>query len=689
MANGAHSELIPIPPGARGAALAELAVWVRALAQPEASREAAVEALARLAQWVTERDEVLALGLPGFEARACDRALPRVRRLHVLLELAEGSRELRELFAHALERVMADADGLSLFAEGGLPNDRGILDETSDRLARRFLPRPRGEHDLAVLLTRFFDDAGDADWLADLPRELFERALRVFAVGAHAREHLLEAHAEALYLLAARVETLGISEAMRARQSAKRLRGSCWSRLPRATERVLAAPRAERSVAEWRADIEACRAATREVLEHLESTGVSVDLVYSIDVIERALERMLLLHALLVDRSPERLQAALAEFVRVRHADTSLVSLARENMRLLARKVVERAGQTGEHYITTTRRDYAAMWGSAVVGGLVTVGTAALKTVVALRHFPLALEGFLSGLNYALSFVLIGHVGGTLATKQPSMTGAALADVIDRSSGDERAEALVTHIARIVRSQLAAAFGNVLAVGVGAYAFDRLWLGARGTHYLDRAGVDYVLHSFDPLKSGTVFYAALTGVILWLSSLLGGAIENWAVYRQVPRGIAEHRLGHTLGRARLAACAAFVERHLASWSTSIVLGFMLGFTPVLGKFTGLPLDVRHVTLSMGQLCLALSELGPSVFGDARAAWALSGIALTFVLNLAVSFGLALRVALRARGASASDRSSIVAALRRRLLRRPHEFLVPAREAQGSAAHRSH
>jgi site-specific recombinase len=114
------------------------------------------------------------------------------------------------------------------------------------------------------------------------------------------------------------------------------------------------------------------------------------------------------------------------------------------------------------------------------------------------------------------------------------------------------------------------------------------------------------MHSLHPLKSGLIWYAALTGVILWSSSLVGGWIENFAVYRRLPQAIAEHRTW----QGDRAPVHALVQRRLrpyvSGWSSSLALGLMLGDDPVLGKFFGLPLDVRHVTLSSGRLALALS-----------------------------------------------------------------------------------
>jgi site-specific recombinase len=107
-----------------------------------------------------------------------------------------------------------------------------------------------------------------------------------------------------------------------------------------------------------------------------------------------------------------------------------------------------------------------------------------------------------------------------------------------------------------------------------------------------------------------------------------------------------------------------------------MLGFLLGMTPVFGKFFGLPLEVRHVTLSTGALVLGVMALGPERAMNEGAVAALLGVACIGLLNFGVSFALALLVALRAREVDRSDRWRFVRALFRHLLTRPQEFLLP-------------
>ena len=82
---------------------------------------------------------------------------------------------------------------------------------------------------------------------------------------------------------------------------------------------------------------------------------------------------------------------------RARLHDRSLRALVYTNLHLLARKLVERAGRTGEHYITATRREYWQMLASAAGGGLVTLGTLALKLEITMLFLPLFWRGCCRG----------------------------------------------------------------------------------------------------------------------------------------------------------------------------------------------------------------------------------------------------------------------------------------------------
>ena len=187
--------------------------------------------------------------------------------------------------------------------------------------------------------------------------------------------------------------------------------------------------------------------------------------------------------------------------------------------------------------------------------------------------------------------------------------------------------------------------------------------------------------TLDPLGSGTLFYAALTGVILWVSALAGGWVENFATYNRLAEAIADHPLGLRIGFARMRRVADIFEKNISGWSASIVLGYSLGFIPALGHFTGVPLEVRHVTLSTGTLAVAATSLGRDWLYKNWFFRTLFGIAIIFVLNLGVSFGIASWVALRAYDVPYSDQLQLLKYVVKRFLRSPWRFLYPTRRGR--------
>jgi len=593
---------------------------------------------------------------------------PAITRLELLVLALERIPAARRRFQQTLHAVLAQTRAVKLFGEIGLPNDRGLLAESTDRLARRFLPEPPALHELWALASRIIRKPDDLAWLGPAADPLLHR---LAAAGGDAWDPLRESLRDAISMITTRIAALGMAEAFRTRTAAGAIRESPLYHLTRATP------------AQMPALIEASREHLQQVRVALEDHGVSIDVVYSIDSIERGLNRIELLLPFVEDADDieptYEIRAVIAAVGRGLVGGRSFTQLLSDNLRLLARKVIERAGRTGEHYVTSSKREYWGMLASAAGGGVLTCGTAVGKFFIKWGHWPLFLDGLFSSIVYAGSFVVMQLLGFTLATKQPSMTAAALAGTIRDRAGPGRLDELVRLIARIARSQFAAAVGNVGAVIVTAFVFDLIYAAATGRSFLDEAGSRAVIASFDPFGSGTVFFAALTGVLLWMSSLFAGWFENWIVYRRLPEAIAHHRWGKRLGRKRMERWARFLEHHAAGFGGSVSLGVMLGMMPVFAKFFGLPLDVRHVTLSTGSLTLALSSVTIEGVGWTAFLLASLGIAIVGLLNFGVSFALALVVALRARDVPVGERRTLPGAVLRRFFKYPLEFFFPPRE----------
>lgn len=608
------------------------------------------------------------------------------QRFAVLMDVLAAHPDLAAAVRGALRRILDETEGGNLFGEVGIPSDRGFLSEFGDRLTSKLIPLPRDDHDLGHLMGRSYGRRRDLTLIRGLQPSTLQRAVDLlFPVDEpEMTAALARAMADGFRLLLARLQGQGLSLKLRARSQPGPVARSPFRRLAASGEDLLCAWEQGRLSGQlldsWKADVESCREEIHLISTRLESEGISVDIVYGLDVLDRCLGRMEAIVAVMTAgrESPGPVLALLQQLAYAAHDSTSLRHLVRSNLQRLQRRIVDRAGKTGEHYIAETPADYRHIWVAAAGGGLLTVGTAAMKMAIAGAGLALFLEGLASGLNYAVSFLILQALGLILATKQPAMTAAAFAAIIRDRKGNERLDVIVDAAAAICHSQLAATIANVVVVASGAYAFDAMWQWITGHSYLSTAEATYVFHALSPVDSGTVFYAALTGCILYLAALVGGWVDNWAVYHRLPQAIAEHRLGQRFGQLRMIRLAGVVSRNMSGWATNISLGLMLGMTPVLGKFFGLPLDVRHVTLNSGILSLATSSLDVEWIGTGLLTLAVLGVAVMFVLNLGVSFALSLLTAVRAYDLSGDDLKELRRRLWQRLRTRPRDFLMPPR-----------
>ena len=127
-----------------------------------------------------------------------------------------------------------------------------------------------------------------------------------------------------------------------------------------------------------------------QVHQHMESAGVSVELIFDLRKISACLARMeSIVDVLTAETHDARVSAVyglLGQLMEGRLSDLSLSSLLRENLNLIARKMVERTGHSGEHYIAHDRSEYWHMWLAALGGGLLTVITAAMKLRIMDAH---------------------------------------------------------------------------------------------------------------------------------------------------------------------------------------------------------------------------------------------------------------------------------------------------------------
>jgi site-specific recombinase len=614
-------------------------------------------------------------------------------RLLCWIRMLEHDDLLRLDFQEGFQAMISGLDSVALLAEAGLPRHHAVLSEGLRRLFNRVMPSAMDMSDSSRLMVSLFAHSRDVGRFLELPQPLFERIADILAPpptagGPRPSPRLQTDLRQALCLIATRTAGRGVTAAMRERSGHADVQDSPFYHLIFATQQLVSAADSEAAAPcfeVWKTAVSNCRKELGRVRLGMETTGVSADLVLDLRSIELALMRMHGLARVLsfgaIPVVGERDSAAasrnlLNQLIEGRLEDKRVSALLKQNLNLLARKTVERTGRSGEHYIAHTRKEYWQMWLAAAGGGLLTVLTAAFKMRIVEQNFPLFVEGFLAGTNYAISFVLLQMFGLVLATKQPSATAATFAGIVRNNPGDASWSKIAEFTARISRTQLAAAIGNVIAVCVGSVALERLWRVMFSESYLPVESARHVYEALHPFNSGTIIYAAGTGVILWLAALIGGWCENFAVFHRLTEAVSQHPFGRQVGQNSMARLAGWIELNLAGWSTSIALGYLLGFVPVIARFFGIPFDVRHVTLSTGTLALAAARFGTSSFGHGWFYSALAGIGVTFVLNLGVSFSISSFVALRAYDVRGREQLSLLRYLLGQILRSPLKFIFP-------------
>lgn len=609
--------------------------------------------------------------------------------LRLLLQILDRQPEVQLRVSQTFRSLVRDTEALDLFADTGLPGRVAFSHEALSRLTARILPSPPVTRDLGDIFDRLFSKAEDGDWLESIDEALATDIVRLFNHGKSPEERgwnsLRSDLEDAMVQLAGRIRVTGSQREVRGRLAKRLFRELPFQRLGPAAEALFLRAQDGIPVAELAAELnhvrsaaEACELAADEITAQLAVSGVNVSLVYYLERIRAQLRRLELL--LEVWSSPQlnsrRVLAVLSDLVRQNHENRSFTVFLRQNLHLLTRSLVERNAETGEHYIARSRSEHFGMLGSALGGGAITGMTTMGKLLLA--KLPLAefFKGAVFGLNYAVSFVAIQLAGYTLATKHPASTATALARRMAELRDVQRREILVDEIVCLVRSQTAAIAGNLLAVIPATLLLHWLWMMSTGHAALDEAKARSIVDSISVFSAAWPF-AIFTGVLLWFSSMIAAWADNWFAVHQLRASFSQHRrINEWLGPNRAARMALWFERNISALAGNISLGFMLGMIPEFAGFFGLPLEVRHVTLSTGQFTAALSVLG--VGGIGWTIWMASVIGILGIgaLNLIVSFSLAMFVAIRARDVRRTERGLLYRAMMQRLCNQPLSFVLP-------------
>lgn len=613
-------------------------------------------------------------------------------RVDLLLDLLDARPDVAERLRAWWRVVLSTVDGTTLLSDYGFASHNAFVNELVQRLHRKWLPSSPETTDAGELFALAMPSPVDSQWLTALSGPTLERLTRLLSTPTQEKcpdhrpslTYWQYTVLEAINFCTSQIRAAGFSPEIRLRMSVPARDASPFHTLGQDFEALrdawLRGQGVDEAVLHFRTRLDACRQAASSVYTHLDANGISMNLVFRLRQLRaRVLRIRTLMDCLFSTPTSTGTARLLSHLAIVGQDQRSLGALVAANSSLLAAKVAERSSETGEHYITRTTDEYRAMLRNASGGGALTAVTTALKFGVAAVGLSAFWFGFWAGMVYAVSFVLIQLLHFTLATKQPAMTAPAMAAKLKDLSAPNALGTFVDEVTHLVRSQVAAIIGNVAVVFPVTMALAWAISLVRGQPMLNAEHANQVLQSIS-LLGPSVLFAAFTGVLLFSSSIIAGWVENWFVLHRLDSAMRFNpRITRILGLARAQRWAHFMRQQISGLSANISLGFLLGLTPPILAFFGLDLDVRHVTLSAGQLGAACASLGLEVLRLPAFWWAVACIPAIGMCNVGVSFYLAFRVALQAHNINAKGRRPIYQAIRQRLRQAPLSFFWPARE----------
>lgn len=614
----------------------------------------------------------------------------------------------------------------TFFTDSGILPATGFFSEWSRMLAHRVLPMVPDERDVKDCLHIFLNHPDDWQWLEKIPPET---VLRFWQLQAPADEletqdwhQLIRELLGAIRLLAHRISGLGMDSALLNAATHLENFAPSFMELPSEAEHYYQSLQAHFADPALTPDdgrhllvlVAQCQDGLQRARRYFLSAGTSLRMTYLLTRCQQSLERLTELVTMmntflqapivveaLLDEGLATTDGAIAPAVRSSGEEIralrawsgfvhrSMISENRRNnfsdywqrlLELLALRVAENAAQSGEHYLCTNRREYGAMWVSAMGAGVFIGAMALLKIFAGELHASLFMTAVMFSLIYGLGFTLIYLLGFTVATKQPAMTAQTLVGQLStlHSERPNDLTPVVDLVAAVCRSQLAAIVGNILVafpvailLGLGLGH----WLGASPVN-ADKA--THLLHDLD-IFGWAIPHAALAGVFLYLAGLISGYFDNRSTHNQVgPRVARLPWLRRWVGVKQAESIGAYIGKHLGGIMGNFVFGCMLGSAGILGVILGLPIDIRHIAFSSANLGYVI--VGSEVLPPWQTlAWASLGVLCIGLTNLAVSFSLALRTAFRARRLQYSGGRVLTRAVWQRFRESPGSFFIPPRK----------
>lgn len=161
------------------------------------------------------------------------------------------------------------------------------------------------------------------------------------------------------------------------------------------------------------------------------------------------------------------------------------------------------------------------------------------------------------------------------------MTANTIAASMDENDkGDKKMLRTVRLIAEISRAQFISVVGNIIIVLPVAFILGLLYSSVFGYNIISPDEANAMVMNLHPWHSGSLFYAAIAGVLLMISGVIAGFYDNKVVYGQIPERIRQHPLlKRIIPEKSLNKFATYMSHNTGVMLGNIFLGIFLATTP--------------------------------------------------------------------------------------------------------------
>ncbi|MBE0442597.1 site-specific recombinase [Psychrobacter sp. FME13] len=616
-----------------------------------------------------------------------------------LIDILRQHPEYADGLSSFVLKIIIQYRQIALYTDTGIMSDQGFFNSLRRLIGHRILPILPQEDSVVELVGYLFNKSTDERWLANIKEEKWDELVEVLKVEekhldlvANVKNSILNA----IIILSYRISGIGLhpdlmdsypqmlnySAAFVAQNQEAVLFVNEYRQAHELDTLTDITPEQAVDPAPLLVMIEQCEDIVATVRKRIYKTGISIRLTNMMLRLDQSLQRMRVLTELVTNDDQKRDRAVIdliQTLIKTANRRYSIGYLINNNTKLLSRKVTENASRVGEHYISTDRVGYRKMFKKASIGGFMIAFMATIKILA----YQLALapmgRAFVNSMIYGLGFVFIHVIRGTVATKQPAMTAAAIASTISESSGKKSHQLtkLSELVVDILRTQFIAIMGNVMLAVPVALLISFAWLQYTGVPMIDTEKAEHLLHDLDPFQSLALPHAAIAGVYLFLAGLIAGYYDNLAVYNNVGARIQRHKLlKFILPKTWLTRLGGFVEANLGAIMGNFLFGVFLGSTATIGYIFGLPIDIRHIAFASANLAHGLFNISADDMSWSIILISILGVALIGIVNLLVSFSLALFVALRSKEVKFFEWSRLTKLVFGHIISHPSDFFWP-------------